>query len=335
MRALVCTELGPPDRLTIEELPDPEPAPGEVVVDVRAAGVNFPDLLMIAGKYQVELQPPFVPGGEGAGVVAQVGEGVARFGVGDPVIFTSAIDGASVTGAFAERAAVPEGQLIAMPRSLSFDQAGGFSITYGTAYHALKQRAAIQPGETLLVLGAAGGVGAATVEVGKAMGARVIAAASTPAKLAFATELGADDVVDYTAEDLKARVRELTDGQGADVVFDPVGGAHSEAAIRATAWDGRFLVIGFAAGEIPKIPLNLPLLKGLSIVGVFWGAWATRDPATARQNFAELFTLVDAGQLDPRVSEAYELEEQAEAFRSIAERRAMGKVVIRFGRRST
>lgn len=331
----MCTELGPPDRLTIQELPDPEPAPGEVVVDVRAAGVNFPDLLMIAGKYQMALEPPFVPGGEGAGVVVQVGDGVTRFDVGDPVIFTSAIDGASITGAFAERAAVPVGQLIAMPRSMSFDQAGGFSITYGTAYHALKQRAAIRPGETLLVLGAAGGVGAAAVEVGKAMGARVVAAASTPAKLAFATELGAADVIDYSQEDLKTRVRELTDGRGADVVFDPVGGAFSEAALRATAWDGRFLVIGFAAGEIPKIPLNLPLLKGLSIVGVFWGAWATRDPAAARQNFAELFTLVDAGQLDPRVSEAYELDHQAEAFRSIVERRAMGKVVIRFGSGST
>jgi NADPH2:quinone reductase len=319
----------------LEDLPDPEPGPGQVLVDVRAAGINFPDLLMIQGLYQEKLDPPFVPGGEAAGVVSAVGDGVTEFAPGDPVMLTTASDGTSMSGAFAEKAVAGVHQLLAMPRSMSFEQGAGFVIAYGTAYYALKQRAGLQPGETLLVLGAAGGVGAAAVEIGKAMGARVVAAASTIEKLEFARQVGADETVDYTKDDLRDRVKELTGGHGADVVFDPVGGTLAEQALRATAWDGKLLVIGFAAGEIPRIPLNLALLKGASIVGVYWGAWVGREPDRSRQNFAELFTMVDSGRLSPRVTDVYPLEDFREALGTIEARRARGKVVLQMSTAGT
>lgn len=324
MRALLCTDPGPDYRLDITEVAGVVPGPGEVVIAVEAAGVNFPDTLIVQDKYQFKPEPPFSPGGEAAGVVAAVGDGV-DLAPGTPVVALG------VYGAFAEQWLVPAANVMPLPPGLEFTQAAGFGLTYGTAYYALKQQGRLSPGEVLLVLGAAGGVGSAAVQVGKAMGATVIAAAGTPDKLDFAVECGADLTVAYEQEDLKARVRELTDGKGADVVFDPVGGSMSEPALRATAWDGRFLVIGFAAGEIPRIPLNLALLKGLHIVGVFWGSWVEREPAASQRNFEELFAMVASGALRlPRVA-AFAFEDYAAAFAALAERRAMGKVVLRMG----
>ncbi len=322
MRAVVCRELGPPERLVLDELPDPEAGPGEVLVDVRAAGLNYPDLLIINGLYQMRPDLPFVPGAEAAGVVAAVGDGVSHVAVGDRVAVTPPV------GAFAEKCVAPATHVMPIPTSLSFEQAAGFSIAYGTSYHALKQRAQLRRGETLLVLGAGGGVGSTAVELGKAMGATVIAAASTSEKLAYAEAKGADLVLNYKDEDLKEQVREMTGGRGADVVYDPVGGDYSEPAVRATGWNGRFLVIGFASGDIPSIPLNLPLLKGVSIVGVFWGSWATRDPEASKENFNELFEMVDDGRIEPEASEVYDLADYEEAFRVISERRARGKLVL-------
>ncbi len=323
MRALLCTELGPPSQLTVAEVDDPVPGPGEVLVEVGAAGLNFPDTLIIEGKYQFRPELPFSPGGEAAGVVAEVGEGVAGVSPGDRVIAVSTF------GAFAERWVVPAASVLPIPADLDAVTAAGFALTYGTSYHALKQRAAIQPGETLLVLGAAGGVGSAAVELGRAMGARVIAAASTTLKLDFCRQLGADEVVDYSAESLRDRVRELTAGRGVDVVFDPVGGEITEQAFRSTAWNGRHLVVGFAAGDIPAIPVNLALLKGASLVGVFWGRSLGEEPATAFQNFVELSALVAEGRIHPRIWKVFELEDYEEAFGVFARREVMGKAVFR------
>lgn len=322
MQALICSELGPADQLSVQEAPDPQPGPGEIVLDVRAAGLNFPDTLIIEGKYQFRPDLPFVPGGEASGVVSAVGAEVKGIAVGDEVIAMA------VAGAFAEKWAVEANAVMPKPASLDFPQAAGFGLTYGTSLYALKQRAGLQPGETLLVLGAAGGVGSAAVDIGKAMGARVIAAASTDDKLAYAADLGADEGINYATEDFRERVRELTDGRGADVVYDPVGGELSESALRSMAWNGRFLVIGFAAGSIPEIPLNLPLLKGVSITGVFWGAWTQRDPAASAANFGELFAMVEQGRLNPQVSAAYPLERYVEAFGALTGRKAMGKVIF-------
>lgn len=322
MRAVVCSELGPAEKLSLVDLPDPVPGPGEVVLDVRAAALNFPDTLVIEGKYQMKPELPFIPGGEASGVVSAVGEGVAGVPIGAPFISMGLV------GAFAEKWKVPAHSLMPKPDKLSFEEAAAFGLTYGTSYYALKQRAGLQPGETLLVLGAAGGVGSSAVEIGKAMGARVIAAASTDEKLVFAADMGADEGINYTTEDLRGRIKELTGGAGADVVYDPVGGDLSEPALRSTAWNGRFLVIGFAAGPIPEIALNLALLKGLSIVGVFWGSWAGRDPAASMQNFGELFSMVDEGKLHPRVTDVFRLEDYEEAFGSLTGRRARGKVVL-------
>jgi NADPH2:quinone reductase len=322
MRALICSELGPADQLSVREVPDPEPGSGEIVLDVQAAGLNFPDTLIIQGNYQFRPDLPFVPGGEAAGVVSAVGADVTRFSVGDEVIAMA------VSGAFAEKWAVDANAVIPKPASLDFENAAGFGLTYGTSYYALKQRAGLQPGESLLVLGAAGGVGSSAVDIGKAMGARVIAAASTDQKLSYATRLGADDVINYSTEDLRDRIRDLTDGTGVDVVYDPVGGDLAETTLRSMAWNGRFLVVGFAAGSIPEIPLNLPLLKGVSIVGVFWGAWTKRDPAGLVSNFAELFAMVEQGRLSPQVSAAYPLERYVEAFGALTGRKAMGKVIF-------
>jgi NADPH2:quinone reductase len=322
MRAVVCSELGPVENLSLGEFPDPVPGPGELVIDVQAAALNFPDTLVIEGKYQFQPDLPFVPGGEAAGVVSSVGEGVDRFRIGDQVVALG------VSGAFAEKWKVDALNTMPKPQELTPVEAAAFGLTYGTSYYALKQRANLQPGETLLVLGAAGGVGSSAVEIGKAMGARVIAAASTDEKLAFASAMGADELINYSSDDMRARIKEITGGAGVDVVYDPVGGDLSEQALRSTAWNGRFLVIGFAAGTIPEIPLNLMLLKGVSVVGVFWGSWSGRDPAASMQNFGELFAMVGEGKLHPRVTDVYPLEEYEEAFKALTGRRATGKVVL-------
>ncbi len=322
MKALLCRELGDPGQLVVEEVPDPKPGPGKVLIDVKAAGVNFPDLLLIQGKYQANPELPFTPGGECAGVVSAVGEGVTHLGEGDRVC------GSMLLGGFAEKTVIDAHSVAKIPDTMSFEQGAGFTLTYSTSYYALKQCAQLQAGETLLVMGAAGGVGITAVELGKVMGARVIAAASTQEKLETARKAGADEGIEYTSEDLKKRVKELTDGKGVDVVYDPVGGDFSEQALRATNWGGRYLVIGFAAGDIPHIPLNLPLLKGCRIVGVFWGAWAQRDPKAHAKNFAELFAMFEAGKLNPLVTQTYPLADYKEAFACLAERRAQGKVIL-------
>jgi len=325
MKALVCNEFGPTENLSLEERPAPTPGKGEILVDIKAAGVNFPDVLTVQGKYQFKPELPFVPGAEVAGIVTAVGEGVTSRKVGDKVISTLQI------GGFSEQCVASEYGSFGMGETMSFEQAAGFAITYGTSYYALKQQAKIQPGETLLVLGAAGGVGIATIQIAKAMGAKVIAAASSEEKLDFACEAGADLRINYSEENLKDKVKELTGGKGADVIYDPVGGDFSEQAFRAIAWDGRFLVIGFASGPIPAIPLNLMLLKGASLVGVFWGSWAARFPIESRQNFDELIEMIDGGQFSPLVTEVYSLDDYKAAFASISERRAKGKVILSNG----
>ena len=325
MRALVCKEFGPTENLALEEVDTPTPDKGEILMEIKATGVNFPDVLTVQGKYQFKPELPFIPGAELAGVVTAVGEGVTSRKVGDQVIATTQI------GAFAEQCVVNEHTTFEMGNTMSFEQAAGFAITYGTSYYALKQQANIQPGETLLVLGAAGGVGIATIQIAKAMGATVIAAASSEEKLDFACEAGADLRINYSTENLKDKVKELTGGKGADVVYDPVGGDFSEQAFRAIAWDGRFLVIGFASGPIPAIPLNLALLKGASLVGVFWGSWAARAPMESRKNFDELIAMIDGGKFSPLVTEVYSLDDYKAAFASISERRAKGKVILSNG----
>ena len=323
MRALVCNEYGTPDSLTIEEMDDPVAGDGEVLVDVAAAGINFPDILSIAGKYQVKTPTPFVPGNEAAGTVSAIGDGVSRFSVGDKVII------ATRGAAFAEKCVSHEQTTSLLPDELDFEQGAGFSVTYGTSYHALQQSANLQPGETVLVLGAAGGVGISAVEIAKAMGAHVIAAASNDEKLEFAKSAGADDLVNYSQVPLKETVKELTAGNGADVVYDPVGGELADQAFRATAWHGRYLVVGFACGDIPKFSANIALLKEASIIGVWWGTWAAKNPALQTQNMEELAALIAAGTLNPRVTESYALDDYAQAFGAITERRARGKVILR------
>jgi NADPH2:quinone reductase len=322
MRALVCKEIGPTDKLVVEELTDPVAGPGEVLVRVHAAGINFADILVIKGLYQVKLEPPFIPGHEAAGFVSAVGEGVTHYKAGDKVMIMP--EGA----AFAELCALPVQRVIPMPESLGFEQAGGFTITYGTSYHAFKQSAGLQAGETVLVLGAASGVGITAVEIAKAMGARVIAAASSDEKLDFARAAGADETINYSEESLKDRCKELTNGKGIDVVYDPVGGELAQQALRALAWHGRYLVIGFASGDIPELPANITLLKEASIIGVWWGTWARLNPRDSEQNMAELAGLVAAGKLTPRVTETYALDQYAEAFASLENRKARGKVIL-------
>jgi NADPH2:quinone reductase len=322
MRALVCKAYGPVEDLVIEELDDPVPGDDEVLVDVKAAGLNFPDVLVVAGNYQVKTPPPFVPGSEAAGIVAAVGKNVRRVKEGDSVMLMPSI------GGFAEKCVASEAVVMPMLPGLDFAQAAGFLVTYSTSYHALRQSANLQSGETVLVLGAAGGVGTTAVEIAKALGARVIAAASSEEKLAFAKEAGADDVVNYGEVSLKEAVKELTGGKGADVVYDPVGGQLAEQALRATAWHGRFLVIGFASGEIPKLPANLALLKEASITGVFWGAWAARNPQLQHANIQEMAALIAENKINPRVTESWPLDRFVDAFNSITERRAKGKVVL-------
>ncbi len=321
MRAVVCKEWGLPESLVVEELPDLSAEAGQVVVDVKAASVNFPDLLIIQNKYQFKPQLPFTPGSEVAGVVREVGEGVSDVKPGDRVL---AMTG---WGGFAGQIKTGEGGAVPIPDEMSFEAAAALLMTYGTSHYALKDRAQIQPGETLLVLGAAGGVGLSAVELGKSMGARVIAAASSDEKLAVCKEKGADELINYTREDLKERTKEITGGQGADVVYDPVGGDFAEQALRATAWEGRYLVIGFTAG-IPQVPLNLVLLKGCQVVGVFWGSFTGRDPEKNRANTRELLDWCASGRIQPHISARYPLEDVAKALNDLGERKVTGKVVL-------
>ena len=322
MRALICKKYGPPSELCLESAEDPSPEKGQILVEVKAAGINFPDVLAIAGKYQVKTEPPFVPGNEAAGIVEAVGEGVSRFKSGDHVIV------ASSGGAFAEKCVAEENKSIAMLPSLDFAQGAGFMVTYGTSYHALTQSAKVKEGEVLLVLGAAGGVGITAVEIGKAKGAKVIAAASSDDKLAFAKAAGADELINYSKVSLKDTVKEVTNGKGADVVYDPVGGDLSDAALRATAWHGRYLVIGFACGDIPKFSANILLLKEASAIGVWWGTWAAKNPSLHVQNIKEIAELIALGKLNPKITEQYPIEQYKQAFKVITERRAKGKVVL-------
>jgi NADPH2:quinone reductase len=320
---LLCTRYGTPDDLELAEVPEPTAAPGEAVIRIAAAALNFFDTLIIAGKYQTKPQMPFSPAAEFAGTVEQVGSGVTSLKSGDRVL------GYCSYGAARERIALSAERLVKLPDGLDFDHAAGVCVTYGTSLYALKDRAALRPGETLAVLGASGGVGLAAVEIGKLMGAHVIACASSAEKLAFTRAHGADEGVDYATEDVKEALRRLTGGRGVDVVYDPVGGAYSEAALRAIAWDGRFLVIGFAAGEIPKLPLNLVLLKACDVRGVFWGAWITRDPAGHRANTEQLLRWVAEGKLSSHIHAVYPLSDAAAALKAIAARNVMGKVILK------
>ncbi|HZQ73438.1 MAG TPA: NADPH:quinone oxidoreductase family protein [Burkholderiales bacterium] len=322
MKAIVCKTHGPPESLVLEEVPAPEAGPGEVVVRVKAASLNFPDVLIIQNKYQFKPPLPFSPGSELAGVVKAVGAGVERFQPGQRVMaFTT-------YGAFAEEVKTEASRLVAIPEGMTFETAAAFLLAYGTSDHALRDRGALRAGETLLVLGAAGGVGLAAIEIGKALGARVLACASSAEKLAVCREHGADAAIDYSREDLRERVRALTDGRGPDVVYDAVGGAYSEPAFRSIAWRGRHLVVGFAAGEIPRLPLNLALLKGASVVGVFWGDFARREPARLAESVRQLGEWHAAGKLRPHVSRTFPLARAPEALRLMAERRVTGKVVL-------
>jgi NADPH:quinone reductase len=321
MRAVLARRYGPPETLSVEDLPSLSAAPGEVVVAVHAAAVNFPDTLIIEDKYQIKPPLPFSPGGEVAGVVKALGEGVKGLRVGDPVI------AACRWGGFAEEVLVAPDRLVPVPRGVSMEAAASLMMTYGTTQYALQDCAHLAPGETLLVLGAAGGTGLSAIELGKLMGARVIAAASSPEKLALCSERGADETILYTPQNLKDEIRRLTGGEGVDVVYDPVGGDYAEPALRGMAWGGRYLVIGFTAG-IPKLPLNLPLLKGCSIVGVFYGAFARKFPQRYAQLRSELVGWLAEGRIRPAITARYPLEQAAEALRVVAAREAIGKIVL-------
>ena len=322
MRAIRCNQYGPPESLTVEELPDLEPPPGHVVIDVKAASVNFPDVLIIENKYQFKPPLPFTPGSEVAGIVRAVGAGVTQFTPGSRVVaFTG-------SGGFAQQALASESACVPLAEDVDLELAAAFTLAYGTSHHAVVDRAALQAGETMLVLGAAGGVGLAAVEIGKALGARVIAAASSDEKLAVCLQHGADATINYATEDLRERIKTLTDGKGPDVIYDPVGGVYAEPAFRSIGWRGRYLVVGFANGEIPKLPLNLTLLKGASVVGVFWGDFAKREPERNHAAFRQMVGWIGEGKLKPHVSARYPLDETARALRDMAERRVIGKVVI-------
>lgn len=319
MKAVICNAYGPPENLEVQEVPEPTAGAGQVVVDVHAAGVNFPDLLMCQGLYQIKPPIPFSPGGEVAGVVRAIGAGVTGVSVGDRVMVLTGF------GGFAERIATSPDRLVRIPAGMDFETAGGFMFTYATSHHALRDRARVQPGETLLVLGAAGGVGLTAVEIGKVLGLRVIAAASNAEKLALCVEHGASETIDYSREDLKARLKALG---GVDIVYDPVGGPYTEPALRGLKPAGRLLVIGFAAGTIPSIPLNLTLLKECEIVGVAWGAFAMRNPERHARNMTELLGWYESGQIRPHVQKVYSFEEAPRALRAMAERKVMGKIVL-------
>ena len=322
MKAVLCKQYGPPESLVVEQVPSPKAGPGEAVISVKAASVNFPDVLIIQNKYQFKPPLPFSPGSELAGVVKEVGSGVTAFKPGDRVIaFTT-------YGAFAEEVKTEASRLMPLPEKMDFPSGAAFILTYGTSDHALRDRAALRAGETLLVLGAAGGVGIAAIEIGKALGARVIACASSADKLEVCRQHGADEGINYEAEDLRERIKALTGGNGVDVVYDAVGGKYSEPAFRSIAWRGRLLVVGFAAGDIPKLPLNLALLKGASIVGVFWGDFARREPQRFAESARQLGRWYAEGKLKPHVSQTFPLEKAAEALTLMAERKVKGKVVL-------
>ena len=322
MQAIICNSWGLPDTLILEELPDPVPGPGQVAVEIRAAGVNFPDVLIIQNKYQFKPPLPFIPGSELAGVITAIGDGVADFNVGDRVIAFTA------QGAFAQRIVAPVQALMPMPAAMDFDTAAAITLTYGTSHHAVVDRAELKAGETMLVLGAAGGVGLAAIEIGKALGARVIAAASSDDKLRICRDHGADVTINYDEQDLREAIKSATNGKGPDVIYDPVGGHYAEPAFRSIAWRGRYLVVGFANGEIPKLPLNLMLLKGASLVGVFWGEFARREPAKNRQAMLQLMGWLGDGTIRPHISGRYALADTAAALNDMAARKVTGKVVI-------
>src|SRR5271163_819943 len=324
MKALICPSLGPAENLKVAEVEPPVAGEGEVLVEVAYAGLNFFDTLIIEGKYQLKPAPPFSPAGEFSGRVVALGAGVKGFAVGDRVM------GSSGFGAARERIAAPANRLAHIPDGLPLDKAAGLSVAYGTSLHALKQRAEMKPGETLLVLGASGGVGLAAVEIGKAMGARVIAGASSDEKLAFSRRYGAAETINTSKDDLRARLKDLAP-KGVDVVYDPVGGALTEAALRSLAWKGRLLVIGFASGEIPRPPLNIPLLKGCDIRGVYWGEFTAREPEAHRENMAQLMDWAKSGTLSVHIHAKYGLEDYRKAFEAIAKRQTLGKTLLRFG----
>jgi NADPH2:quinone reductase len=323
MKALLCTRFGTPDDLALADIAAPTPAPGEAVVRIQAVALNFFDTLIIAGKYQHKPPFPFSPGAEFAGTVESVGAGVTAVSPGDRV------SGNIGWGAAREQVVLAADQLVAMPAGLDFDRAASLTVTYGTSLHALQDRARLQPGETIAVLGAAGGTGLAAVEIGKLMGARVIACASSEEKLAFARRHGADAGVNYATTDLKDALRQLTGGKGVDVVYDPIGGAQGEAALRGMDWGGRFLLIGFAAGEMPKLPLNLVLLRSYDVRGVYWGAWVERDPQGHRANMRKILDWCAEGKLSSHVHAVYPLAEAAAALKAIAARQVMGKIILR------
>ncbi len=322
MKAILCKQFGPPDSLAFEDVPSPAPKAGEAVVAMKAASVNFPDVLIIENKYQVKPPLPFSPGHELAGVVKAVGDGVGNVKPGDRVF---AIIG---HGAFAEEVAVDAKRLLPMPASMDFTTAAAFGLTYATSDHALRDRGALKSGETLLVLGASGGVGVAAIEIGKIVGARVIACASSADKLEVCRAHGADDVINYAGEDLRERIKALTNGKGPDVIYDAVGGPYTEPALRSIAWRGRLLVVGFAAGDIPRIPLNLTLLKGCAIVGVFWGEFSRREPAKFAESIRQLGAWHAEGKLKPHISQTFPLERAADALNLMAARKVTGKVVL-------
>jgi NADPH:quinone reductase len=324
MKALICPSLGPAENLLVTEVEPPTAGEGEAVVKIAYAGLNFFDTLLIEGKYQVRPKPPFSPGAEFSGHVVALGLGARGFEVGDRVM------GLCSYGAAAEQIAVSTNRLTKISDGLALDKAAGLSVTYGTSLHALKQRAEIKPGETLLVLGASGGVGLAAVEIGKAMGARVIAGASSEEKLAFARRFGASETVNTANDDLRARLKEIAP-KGVDVVYDPVGGPLTEAALRSLAWKGRLLVIGFASGEIPRPPLNIPLLKGCDIRGVYWGEFTAREPEAHRENMAQLMDWTKSGILSVHVHATYPLEDYQKAFEAIAKRQVLGKTLLSLG----
>jgi NADPH2:quinone reductase len=334
MKALQCIELGGPEKLQVNEISDPEIAAEHVIIEVKSASVNFPDVLMIQGLYQFQPPLPFTPGGESAGIILEVGEGVKDYVVGDKV-FT-----ANMIGGIAEKILAHQSSLRLIPDDMDYGIAAALSITYGTSIYALKQRANIQPGETLLVLGASGGVGLATIQLGKAMGAKVIAAASTQEKIDLCMANGADEGFVYPSgnldreqqKELSNTIKELTGGLGPNVIYDPVGGTYAEPCLRSIAWEGRYLVIGFAAGadQIPKMPLNLTLLKGCQIVGVFWGAWVSMFGDENKKNFEQLFELYSQGKINPEASDKFTLETSADAIAHLANRKAKGKVIINF-----
>jgi NADPH2:quinone reductase len=322
MKGIVCKTFGPPESLVFEEIPSRPVGPTEVRVAVKAAGVNFPDTLIIQGKYQLKAEPPFTPGAEVAGTVTEIGAKVRHVRIGDEVAAIVPV------GGYAEEVVAAGDAVIPLPKGMTHEQAAGFPLVYGTSMHALKQRGQLQPGETLLVLGAAGGVGLSAVQIGKLMGARVIAAASSADKLALCQQNGADEVINYSKESLKEAVKKLTKGKGADVIYDPVGGALAQECLSSIAWNGRYLVIGFAAGTIPEIAANRLLLKGASAVGVFWGAFIMREPKVSYENFQQLFGWFAEGKLVPHVSRRYALADAGKALRELMDRKATGKLIL-------